>query len=53
MTSLISGILNNVDDKMWVMAPTLQTIASSIGMPDHVKLARANLAAGGGWDDQQ
>lgn len=53
MTSLISGILNNVEDKRWAMAPALPTIASSIGMPDDVKLARANLAAGGGWDDQQ
>jgi hypothetical protein len=38
---------------MCVMDPALQTIASSIGMPDDVKLARANLALGGGWDDQK
>lgn len=60
MTSLFAGVLNkssssviNVGAKMCVMDPALQTIASSIGMPDDVKLARANLALGGGWDDQK
>jgi len=43
MTSLFAGILNkssstviNVGAKMWVMDPAVQTIASSIGMPDYV-----------------
>ena len=60
MTSIFAGILNksssaviNVGAKMWVMDPAVQTIASSIGMPDYVKLARANLALGGSWDDQK
>ncbi|AOJ72933.1 MULTISPECIES: ABC transporter permease [Burkholderia] len=43
MTSLFAGILNkssstviNVGAKVWVMDPGVQTIASSIGMPDYV-----------------
>lgn len=43
MTSLFAGILNkssstviNIGAKMWVMDPAVQTIASSIGMPDYV-----------------
>ena len=43
MTSLFAGILNkssstviNVGAKVWVMDPAVQTIASSIGMPDYV-----------------
>ncbi|AIO69100.1 ABC transporter permease [Burkholderia oklahomensis] len=43
MTSLFAGILNkssstviNIGSKVWVMDPGVQTIASSIGMPDYV-----------------
>jgi putative ABC transport system permease protein len=43
MTSLFAGILDrssstviNVGAKVWVMDPGVQTIASSIGMPDYV-----------------
>ncbi len=43
MTSLFSGILSkasstviNIGTKVWVMDPAVQTIASSIGMPDYV-----------------
>jgi putative ABC transport system permease protein len=43
MTSLFAGILNkssstviNIGAKIWVMDPAVQTIASSIGMPDYV-----------------
>lgn len=43
MTSLFAGILNkssstviNIGARMWVMDPAVQTIASSIGMPDYV-----------------
>jgi putative ABC transport system permease protein len=43
MTSLFAGILNrssstvlNIGAKVWVMDPGVQTIASSIGMPDYV-----------------
>ena len=43
MTSMFAGILNrssstviNVGAKVWVMDPAVQTIASSIGMPDYV-----------------
>jgi len=43
MTSLFAGVLNrssstviNIGAKVWVMDPAVQTIASSIGMPDYV-----------------
>jgi putative ABC transport system permease protein len=43
MTSLFAGILNrssstviNIGAKIWIMDPGVQTIASSIGMPDYV-----------------
>jgi putative ABC transport system permease protein len=43
MTSMFAGILNrssstviNIGAKIWVMDPAVQTIASSIGMPDYV-----------------
>ncbi|UVS95920.1 ABC transporter permease [Burkholderia glumae] len=46
MTSLFAGILNkasasviNIGAKVWVMDPAVQTIASSIGMPDYVLAA--------------
>jgi putative ABC transport system permease protein len=43
MTSLFAGVLNrssatvlNVGARMWVMDPSVQTVANSIGMPDYV-----------------
>jgi len=43
MTSLFAGVLNrasatviNLGASMWIMDPSVQTVANTIGMPDYV-----------------
>jgi putative ABC transport system permease protein len=50
MTSLFAGILNrssatvlNVGAPMWIMDPSVQTVANSIGMPDYVLAAARSI----------